>query len=104
MSSIIEYLFGAASFVPHGYCLLWRPDLVALHAISDSMIALAYFTIPVGLWYFARHRTDLQFRGVFFLFGAFILLCGLTHVVGLITLWAPVYGLQGIIKAATAVV
>lgn len=102
MSSVIEYLFGAASFVPHGYCLLWRPDLVALHAVSDMLIALAYFAIPVGLWYFARRRPDLQFRGVFYLFATFIMLCGLTHLIGLITLWAPIYGLQGLVKAATA--
>ena len=49
MHAIIDYLFGAASFVPHGYCLLWRPDLVAIHAISDSLIALSYFIIPVGI-------------------------------------------------------
>jgi hypothetical protein len=30
MQGILDYLFGAASFMPHGYCLLWRPDLVAL--------------------------------------------------------------------------
>jgi signal transduction histidine kinase len=104
MSSVIEYLFGAASFVPHGYCLLWRPDLVAIHAVSDFLIAFSYFTIPVGLWYFARNRTDLRFRGVFYLFAAFILFCGLTHIIGLVTLWAPVYGLQGLVKAATALI
>jgi signal transduction histidine kinase len=102
MNSVLEYLFGAASFVPHGYCLLWRPDLVALHAVSDFLIALAYFAIPVGLWYFARSRPDLQFRVLFFLFAAFILFCGLTHLVALITLWLPIYGLQGLVKAATA--
>jgi hypothetical protein len=48
MRDVLEYLFGAASFVPHGYCLLWRPDLVAMHAISDGAIALSYFSIPMG--------------------------------------------------------
>lgn len=28
-AAIIDYLFGAASFMPHGVCLAWRPDLVA---------------------------------------------------------------------------
>lgn len=86
MSAVLEYLFGAASFIPHGYCLLWRPDLVAIHAISDLLIALSYFAIPVGIWYFARHRTDLEFKPVFYLFGAFILFCGLTHMMGVMTL------------------
>lgn len=104
MDAILEYLFGAASFVPHGYCLLWRPDLVALHAVSDLMIALAYFSIPVGLFFLARARPDLEHKRIFLLFAAFILLCGMTHVVGLITLWAPIYGLHGLIKATTAIV
>ena len=49
MTDILSYLFGAASFVPHGYCLLWRPDLVALHAVSDGLIALAYVAIPIAM-------------------------------------------------------
>jgi signal transduction histidine kinase len=104
MNAIIEYLFGAASFVPHGYCLLWRPDLVAIHAISDALIAFSYFVIPFGIWYFARRRADLQFKPVFFLFAAFILFCGITHLVALTTLWLPIYGAQGLMKAATAAV
>jgi signal transduction histidine kinase len=104
MNAIIDYLFGAASFVPHGYCLLWRPDLVAIHAISDALIALSYFVIPFGIWHFARHRTDLEFKPVFFLFAAFILFCGITHLVALTTLWLPIYGAQGLMKAATAAV
>lgn len=104
MSAILSYLFGAASFMPHGYCLLWRPDLVAMHAISDTLIAIAYFSIPVGLWSILRRILDAGFRRLFALFAAFILLCGLTHVVEVATLWWPVYGLLALVKAATAVV
>src|SRR5215470_18736395 len=104
MNTIIEYLFGVASFIPHGYCLLWRPDLVALHAISDSIIAISYFTIPVGIVYFIHHRPDFGYSGIFGCFAAFIVACGLTHVAGLVTLWAPYYGLQGLIKAGTATI
>lgn len=42
MGQVVEYLFGAASFLPHGYCLLWRPDLVAIHAVADGLTAAAY--------------------------------------------------------------
>lgn len=102
----IEWLFGAASFVPHGVCLLWRPDLVALHAVSDVLIALAYFAIPAAIWWFVKRRTDLtdEHRRIAVLFSAFIVWCGVTHLAGLITLWAPFYGLQGLIKATTAAV
>ena len=30
--------------------------------------------------------------------------CGLTHVADLATLWVPVYGLQGLLKAGTAII
>src|SRR5215467_4146149 len=102
MGEIIEYLFGAASFVPHGFCLLWRPDLVAMHALSDGVIAASYFSIPMALALFVRRRVDLEYKWVFWLFVAFIVACGTTHLVGLVTLWQPAYGLQGLIKVATA--
>ncbi|WP_018698321.1 sensor histidine kinase [Amorphus coralli] len=106
MDSVLTYLFGAASFMPHGYCLLWRPDLVALHAVSDAAIALAYFAIPIAILALARRRGDLtgDTGKVVVLFAAFIIACGLTHLAGLITLWVPAYGLQGLIKAATAII
>ncbi|WP_029059260.1 sensor histidine kinase [Stappia stellulata] len=106
MAEILEYLFGAASFVPHGYCLLWRPDLVALHAISDAAIALAYIAIPGALLVFLRRRPDIRgnSRRVAYLFVAFILACAATHMAALVTLWWPAYGAQGLIKAATAAV
>lgn len=104
--AIIDYIFGAASFVPHGFCLAWRPDLVALHAISDLLIALAYFAIPAAIITFVRRRDDLQPAHVRLagLFVAFILACGVTHLMGLITLWYPAYGLDGLMKLATAAV
>src|SRR5262245_35168853 len=102
MRGVVEYLFGAASFVPHGVCLLWRPDLVAMHALSDGAIAVSYFSIPMALAVFVRRRMDLEYKWVFWLFVAFIVACGTTHLIGLVTLWQPVYGLQGLIKVATA--
>ena len=47
--SVLEWLFGAAGDVPRGYCLNWRPDLMALHASSDAMLAVSYFALPLGM-------------------------------------------------------
>lgn len=102
MSSLIDYLFGAASYIPHGYCLLWRPDLVAMHGVADALTALAYFSIPAAIHVVIRRRRDLQYTWLAWLFIAFIGLCGLTHVIGLATLWQPVYGLEALVKLATA--
>ncbi|MFB3819555.1 MAG: sensor histidine kinase [Candidatus Methylomirabilales bacterium] len=94
---------GLDGMVPHGYCLLWLPGLVALHVASDALIALSYFSIPFALLYFVRRRQDLAFKWIFGLYAAFILSCGLTHLLGIWTLWQPAYWLDGGVKAVTAV-
>lgn len=90
------------SFMAHGYCLLWDPRLLFLHAGSDLVIALCYFAIPGGIWYYLRKRPDLELKGLAWLFVAFIALCGFTHLIGLITLWNPIYVTQGAVKFMTA--
>ncbi len=93
-----------SGLTPHGFCLLWEPGLIWTYALSDTGIGLAYFTIPLALAIFAHRRRDLVFRPVFWLFAAFILLCGATHWLDVLTLWVPAYGLEAAVKSATAVV
>src|SRR5664279_4659117 len=99
-----QWLFDSTGLTAHGYCLLWQPGLIWTYAISDMSIALAYFSIPVMLGVIARRRSDLVFRPLLAMFAAFILLCGATHWLDLLTLWTPAYGLQAVVKAATAIV
>jgi two-component system NtrC family sensor kinase len=101
MIELAQHLF-SSDFMPHGVCFLWNPGIVWLHAISDGLIALSYFVIPVALFYFVRRRNDLPFHWIFLLFGLFILGCGGTHVMGIWTLWHGTYRLEGVIKAVTA--
>jgi len=86
----------------HGYCYLWQPNLILLHAVSDLLIAIAYLSIPVTLVYFIRKRRDLPFNWMFILFGVFILACGATHVMEVWTLWHANYWLSGAVKVVTA--
>lgn len=90
------------SFEPHGQCFLWNSDLVLLHAISDSITALAYYSIPIALLYFVKKRQDLPYKWMFVVFGAFILACGTTHLMAVWTIWKPDYWLEGTIKGITA--
>jgi hypothetical protein len=100
----LHALFSGGEFMPHGYCYLWKPGMVWLHAVSDSMIALAYFSISITLVYFVRKRRDLPFDWMFVCFGAFILACGATHAMEVWTLWHADYWLSGAVKAITAAV
>ncbi|AFZ08672.1 multi-sensor hybrid histidine kinase [Oscillatoria nigro-viridis PCC 7112] len=90
--------------MPHGHCYLWQRNLVGLHILSDGLIALAYYSIPIILIYFVRQRQDTPFQKVFFLFGAFIIACGTTHIMEIWTLWFPIYWVSGGIKAITALI
>ena len=101
MKEILEKLF-SSDFMPHGYCYLWKPGLVWLHVVSDALIALAYFSIPITLIYFIRKRRDLPFNWMFLCFGIFILACGTTHAMEVWTLWHGTYWLSGAIKIVTA--
>ncbi len=89
---------------PHGYCLLWQPDLLALHVIADAVIGLAYFSIPVAMAVYLTRRRELQFTWVIWLFATFILACGTTHFISILVLWVPAYGLEGVVKGITALV
>lgn len=93
-----------AEFMPHGMCYVWDPAILWLNVISDLVIAVSYFFIPVALFYFLRQRRDIPFRGVLYMFTLFILACGVTHSMGVWTVWHGHYGIHGIFKALTAMV
>ncbi|CAA6655027.1 unnamed protein product [Spirodela intermedia] len=56
--------------------------------VSDFLISLAYFSIPLELFYFVTCAAIFPFRWIFVQFGAFIVLCGLTHLATVFT-YAP---------------
>jgi len=103
MLEFLQTFFGTNAFMPHGHCYLWQPGVLWLNVVSDGFVALAYQVIPLALLTIMAKRKDLPFSWMFVLFGIFIFACGLTHVMGVITVWHPAYWLDGTIKAITAV-
>src|SRR6202521_6287292 len=91
-------------FTPHGFCYLWDPRIVWLHVISDGLITLSYYCIPIALVYFIRKNRNLPFNRMFWMFGGFILACGTTHLMEIWNIWHGSYLLAGVIKAITAAV
>lgn len=104
MASWLQGFLFQRGLAPHGYCLLWDPWLIWTHVLADAMIAAAYFSIPLVLWRLIRRRPEIEFGWMLWLFALFILACGATHVLGILVLWQPFYGLQAAVKAITAVV
>lgn len=95
-------MWNTAGFMPHGHCYLWKPGVLWLHVLSDGLITLSYYSIPVALIYFVRKRKDLVFNWMFILFAAFIFWCGTTHFMAIWVTWNPNYWIDGSVKAVTA--
>ena len=102
MGAFFKSLLDPQGLTPHGFCLLWEPGLLWLNAGADSVISLAYFSIPLALLTLLRRRRDMAFSRVFLLFAAFITACGTTHLLEVLTLWVPAYRLEGGVKLITA--
>jgi PAS domain S-box-containing protein len=95
-------LLGSRQWEPHGHCFLWTPSLLWTIVVSNLLIGIAYYSIPLTLLTLVRKRQDLVHRNVFILFAVFIFGCGTTHLVKLWTIWEPVYWLQGGVDVITA--
>ena len=97
-------LLAVNGYLPHGYCISWSPLLVTIYVVSDVLIFLAYFSMPLAIAYFARQRTDFPYRWLLWMFAAFIMACGATHLMGAVVLWVPMYALDALLKAITAII
>ena len=102
MSNFLSQLLDTRTLSPHGICLLWRPELLWTHVVSDAVIGVAYMTIPVALAVIIRRRRDIPFGWMIWCFALFITACGFTHFMGIWTLWHPDYGVEALIKVVTA--
>ena len=96
--------FGANPYVPHGFCLAWEPDLMAALLLSNGLIAVAYMVIAAGLAIQALAPAPVMPRWLYWGFAAFIFCCGISHVLDDVTLWFPLYRLQALVLAITALV
>ena len=101
---MIEYLseLWNTNYMPHGHCYFWDPGIMWTHAISDSIIALAYFIIPVSLIKIVKKRNDFTYIWMLVLFAIFIWGCGATHVMDVINIWNPWYRIDSALRVITA--
>ncbi|MCY7352052.1 MAG: two-component sensor histidine kinase [Cytophagaceae bacterium] len=86
------------------FCGRWTDFHGWLYIASDLTIWLAYMAIPLILIRFLLVKDGVPLGRVFWLFGAFILLCGLTHLIDALMFWWPAYRLNGLVRFLTGVV
>lgn len=114
MPSLLGSLLEGPGLMPHGMCYLWRPELLWLHVASDALVAGAYYAIPPALLFFtvrsrrlladstSQRRGGIPYDWVFLAFGVFIVACGTTHLLAVVTVWKPIYWISGSAKVVTA--
>src|SRR6266545_1438114 len=87
------------TFGPEG-----RGGLVLLTAVADGVIAASFFAIPAALIFIQRRRSDRSpgEMALITLFALFIFVVGLAHLASVIGVWVPALGLEGLLKAAGA--
>jgi signal transduction histidine kinase len=104
MEQISNFLFSDGGYSPHGYCIAWNAPVLYTHIIADLLIALSYFAIPAVMLVFLRQRRDPRLHLPAMLFVVFITACGVSHLMSIVTMYLPYYGLQGMLKLFTGVV
>ena len=102
-STLRQQIF-SAKYMPHFYCYLGSRGLVWSHVITDFLIGVSYLAISITLAHLVyKGRREIPFHWMFLAFGLFIIACGLTHFMEIVTVWDPVYVLSAAVKGLTAV-
>ena len=107
MNSVVDFLtrlFDTNDWPQRWLCGNWTDFHGWLYILSDLMIWAAYMTIPLILIRFVVVKKGVPLLNVFYLFGAFILLCGLTHLVDALMFWWPAYRFNALIRLMTGLV
>jgi PAS domain S-box-containing protein len=98
----------SSNYLPHRYCYLAQRGLVWTNALADALIAISYVMLFGCLFWLAakvRHATALHpYLWIFIGFGLFILACGVTHGMEIVTTWWPVYPLSAAVKVVCAAI
>ncbi|QJD95201.1 hypothetical protein HH214_04565 [Mucilaginibacter robiniae] len=104
ITDFFSKLFDTHDFPARWHCGNWTDFHGWLYILSDLGIWAAYFAIPILLVRLIIRRKDVPFQGITLLFLAFVLLCGLTHLIDAVIFWWPAYRLSAILRLATAIV
>lgn len=101
---LLPWVLTREEYLPHRVCYLNDNNLVLLNVVSDSMIALSYFIIPILILKLRKSNPAFKYNWVFSWFFRFIFLCGITHLLQVVVIWHPYYWVEVAIKMLTAFV
>jgi len=108
--ALIDIFFSQASNMLPPHIVCWRSSLglIWLHAAGDIAVWLAYMAIPAGWLYLARigrtGRSRYMFPSIQGWGAAFVLTCGIGHLLDFLEIWYSVQWARGWWKAGTGIV
>ncbi len=104
MEEFFRKLFDTDDFPARWHCGNWSDFLGWLYILSDLAIFAAYVAIPLAIIFFIFvRRQKIVFPKLYWFFAAFILSCGLTHLIDATIFWHPWYRVSALVKFITAV-
>lgn len=105
-------VLSTSGFMPHRMCLSGAQWVIWGDVVVNETIAICYFIIPslllkvfsVGIVIQPSDKEKMRHAKVLLpWFAAFILSCGLTHQMDVVTLWFPFYYMDLLVRSVTAV-
>ncbi len=81
MLQIIQSILAENQYIPQELSQNGQSSFVLPQVVSDTIIALTYYSICFFLISFVRQRTDFPYRRLLILFGIFVFASGTTHLV-----------------------
>ena len=105
MLDLLRTIFTPGNFEPHiVHFIPNNMGLVWFEISGNALIALSYTLIPLAMLYLVRKRGDIPFGWLLVLYMAFIIMCGITHIMHIMTFWYPAYYLQAIVNMLTGLI
>lgn len=101
---MLSHLFSTSGLIPLATSIAGQPSLMALFAFSNFLVGVSYTALSAMLVYLMyRTRRDNPFNWVFLAFAAFLVSSAITHFIGVVTLWTPLYWLAAYFRMVTAI-
>lgn len=94
------------SLMPHAVCWRAGPNLIWAMVVANAVTSLSYLSICLTLLYLVRHTRRVLARDWAYFavgFALFIVACGSTHLMEVVTTWLPFFWIDATANIVTAI-
>lgn len=93
-------------FMPHGACFFWQFDILLPFVLGEVLTAISYMFIPICLFVLLRSKllSNQALKPIFVIYAAFILFCGVGHILNIFNVWYGFYRISAYLSVTTGAV